>query len=360
MLKGNKGEWSEIYAFFKLLSEQKLYVGDPNLNKIDDFYYPIIKILRTEGQNKFEYICNSNIQIVNGNTNEVLFSVPVSEFSEMTLNLFDKIKKANESSFSFPDIEEFMTQIKCTSLKAKSVDKSDIKIVIHDARTGLTPKLGFSIKSKLGKASTLFNAGKTTNFIFKIADYEIETETLNSINNNEQYPTIKNRLDAISEFQENIVFIDIEKPHLFSNLQVIDSLLPQILSDMLINYYKNKKNKVIDLLEDLNKQNPCKYNIKNGHPFYEYKIKNFLTDVALGMMPSKIWDGKYEATGGYLIIKKDGDILCYHIYNRNEFQEYLIKNTKFETADPKKHDFGYIYRENGKTYIKLNLQIRFI
>ena len=32
------------------------------------------------------------------------------------------------------------------------------------------PELGFSIKSKLGKPSTLLNAGKTTNFIFEIKE----------------------------------------------------------------------------------------------------------------------------------------------------------------------------------------------
>ena len=56
-----------------------------------------------------------------------------------------------------------------------------------------------------------------------------------------------------------------------------------------------------------------------------------MTIIALGMMPASQWKGKYEATGGYIIVKEDGDILCYHIYNRNEFREYLYNNTKFDT-----------------------------
>ncbi len=46
MLKGNKGEWSEIYTLFKLLSEGNLHSGDVKLNKITDLIYPIIKIIR--------------------------------------------------------------------------------------------------------------------------------------------------------------------------------------------------------------------------------------------------------------------------------------------------------------------------
>ena len=84
------------------------------------------------------------------------------------------------------------------------------------------------------------------------------------------------------------------------------------------------------------------------------------TDVALGMMPSKVWTGKYDATGGYLVIKDNGDVLCYHIYNRNEFENYLLNNTKLDTASSTRHDFGKIYESNGKLYFKLNLQIRFI
>ena len=38
MLKGNKGEWSEIYTFLKLLSEGKLYGADGELNKKDDIF----------------------------------------------------------------------------------------------------------------------------------------------------------------------------------------------------------------------------------------------------------------------------------------------------------------------------------
>ena len=55
MIKGNKGEWSEVYALFKLLSEGKLYAGDKDLNKIPNLIYPIISILRQESQDLLTY-----------------------------------------------------------------------------------------------------------------------------------------------------------------------------------------------------------------------------------------------------------------------------------------------------------------
>ena len=85
-----------------------------------------------------------------------------------------------------------------------------------------------------------------------------------------------------------------------------------------------------------------------------------MTDIALGMMPSKVWTGELDATGGYLVVKEDGEILCYHIYNRNEFEDYLLNNTKLETASSTRHDFGTVYKEDSKQFFRLNLQIRFL
>ena len=77
------------------------------------------------------------------------------------------------------------------------------------------------------------------------------------------------------------------------------------------------------------------------------------------MMPAKVWNGLYDATGGCLVVKDNGEILSYHIYNKNKFENYLYHNTKLDTASSSRHNFGKIYKENGEYYIKLNLQIRF-
>ena len=90
------------------------------------------------------------------------------------------------------------------------------------------------------------------------------------------------------------------------------------------------------------------------------KVKRFLSAVALGMTPKKEWDGYASAHGGYVIVKENGEVVCYHIYNRDQFEEYLYRNTKLDTPSTGRHKFGDIYRENGEKRIKYNLQIRFI
>ncbi len=74
-----------------------------------------------------------------------------------------------------------------------------------------------------------------------------------------------------------------------NNLILIDSLLPQILSNIVFYFYSESKSNLVDLLNQVSDKNPLKFYMGNGHKFYEYKIKRFLTDTALGMMPSKVW-----------------------------------------------------------------------
>jgi type II restriction enzyme len=167
-------------------------------------------------------------------------------------------------------------------------------------------------------------------------------------------------MNSVLESNGKFNFTKTERQIFSNNLILIDSKLPEILSQLVYEFYSSKKSKIVDLIKVTRIKNPLKFDTSNEHQFYEYKIKRFLTDVALGMMPSKVWAGQYDATGGYLIVKENGDILCYHIYNRNEFENYLFNNTKLETASSNRHGFGSIYEENGEFYFKLNLQIRFL
>ncbi len=252
-----------------------------------------------------------------------------------------------------------MQLINCISLKASSTAKTDITITVHDQRTNQQPTLGFSIKSQLGSPSTLLNAGKTTNFIFKISNTNLTKSEIEDINSISSRSKIMDRINAVLDLNGKFDFVKTEKQVFSNNLILIDSKLPEILSQIVYEFYSSKKSSILDLVENTNSKNPLNFDISNEHKFYEYKIKRFLTDIALGMMPSKVWTGQYDATGGYLIVKENGDVLCYHIYNRNEFENYLFNNTKLDTASSNRHGFGSIYEENGELYFKLNLQIRF-
>ncbi|PKQ66284.1 restriction endonuclease [Labilibaculum manganireducens] len=358
MLRGNKGEWSELYTLFKILGDKIVHPGDEGLNRIPDIIYPLIKVLRSENDGDFEYLINQDLVIVSSNRKE-LVRIPVVEFAQKAKVLLQEIKN-NDKTFAVCEIEEFMDKIHCCSLKASSSAKTDITIVIHDERTQQTPILGFSIKSQLGNPSTLLNAGKSTNFIYKISGLDSSEELINDINSIATRSKIRDRLNRILDLGGEFKFLNTERVVFSNNLVLIDSMLPQIVSEMVLQFYSNGISSVRELVQVVEGVNPVKFDQSHNHQFYSYKIKRFLTDVALGMMPATVWTGQYDATGGYLVVKEDGDVLCYHVYNKNEFENYLLNHTKLDTASSTRHEFGQIYEEAGEVFMKLNLQIRFV
>ena len=148
MITGNKGEWSELYALFKLLGDQELFSGNEDLLQIEDLVYPILKILKSENSNDFEYVFNEDANVIISIDGKENIKIPVATFEKKAEYLLSKIKTSSGRAFSIPEIEEFMKSFNSHSLKAKSSVKTDLNIMIHDLKTNRTPTLGFSVKSK--------------------------------------------------------------------------------------------------------------------------------------------------------------------------------------------------------------------
>jgi len=361
LLTGNKGEWSEIYVLFRLLSEGKLHAADEKLNKIKNIYFPIVKIIREEIKNNInEYETGENIRIyINGMR---ATEIPAVVFNKEADSLLSEIKSSkSKGAFSIKSTERFMNKINCFKISAPSKDKTDINIRILDINTGYSPTVGFSIKSELGSAPTLLNAGKTTNFTYKIIhkhqDLLKETNEIYKASGNKNHINIRGRISKIVEKKGIFEFYAMDCDTFKNNLVLIDSNMDKILSHTLLYYYRDGVINCRDMVKKLEETNPMGY--INMYT-YKYKYRKFLTAIALGMRPATEWDGLDEANGGYIIVTKEGDVLAYHIYNRNYFEEYLLNNTKYETASTSRHKFGMIFEKDGETFIRLNLQIRFV
>ena len=59
-IKGNKGEWSEFYAFIKILTDGVMYAADKDLNIIKDKFFTILKIIREEKEGEIFYDISKN------------------------------------------------------------------------------------------------------------------------------------------------------------------------------------------------------------------------------------------------------------------------------------------------------------
>ena len=402
-LKGNKGEWSEIYVFLYLLGKGKLDVADDNLDVVPGEFYKILEIIRKETQTTNNYVREDDvvrILVTNDKTGDIEdFSFPIIKFVDKAKELLSRIQ--NSTDKKHPEITSFLADLKIYSIKDVG-HKRDITIKIEDFHCAMKQTLGFSIKSFLGSDSTLFNPGAGTNFIYEIClpdGVQIDVDTFNKETYN-LTPRISKRLNKlISEYKAEIIFKKVQSRCLNQNLRTIDGDLPQLLAQLLLICYLNKKSSISVCTDILTKQNPLDFDIEEHGAVYEYKVKRFLQDCAMGMVPEKPWRGVYDATGGQIIVKKDGEVVCYHIYEQNRFLNYLYNSTKFDgastsedennpghprqkpakveilkdedgnnleqTQDVKKakviknYFYGWLYEEDGKYYFKINLQVRF-
>ena len=358
MFRGNKWEWSEVYVLLKILADGKIYAADSELNKLEDDYFPIIRVIReeTKGESK-EYNVGEMISIyING---VKVKELPASEYELEAENLLNKINSKNAmGTFHVENTQSLKDKILCYKLFAPV--GSDIKVQIIDTNTVYSPTLGFCVKYELGPYSTVLNAGKTTNFIYKIVqnhpDLIRETNGIYKVSGGKNHTDVRGLINKIIEENGTFEYRKMNNQIFEENLVLIDSNMDKIIAETLLYFYKDGISNCNEMVEKLEQENPMNYGNVNA---YIYKFKKFLTSVALGMKPATVGDGLDEATGGYIVVTKEGNVLEYHIYNRNYFEEYLLSNTKYETASTSRHDFGEVYSENGEDFIKLNLQVRF-
>lgn len=372
----NKGEWSELYTLYKLLADQNIFPINKGQLKGERLRMPILSILRYSD----EHVCaeyridEDGVIYINANGLDVI-EVEKRDFEDKASELLNAIiNGASKASFEIQSINEFRERTCCQKIKCYSKklangdkDKSDLFIVIHDPFTGQKPQQGFSIKSELGNPPSLFNATALTNFIYRLSqNLPIETvDKINSMVNKKGQADIRGRVRAIIDAGASLDFYTINPDRngdniFLENLILIDSSMPLIIADLLVMSYTENTRQLDKLTEMLTEFNPLRFPMKVNKKIYEAKVKRFITDIALGMLPSQPWDATNQASG-VLVVTESGDIDCYHVIYRSSLEEYLFHDLKFETGSATRHGFGKIdIDEVGNQYFTLNLQLRFI
>ena len=142
------------------------------------------------------------------------------------------------------------------------------------------------------------------------------------------------------------------------NLKMIDGDMPEILAFLVADSFFNGKTRMRDLVKNLNDRDPLGVSPSIEYPYYEKKIKDMLVAMTLSMTAIETWGGEEGTNGGMIIVKENGDVVCYHIFDRNDFRDFLFKNTKFERPDNSRYFSMGIVDYGGKHLIPLNVQIR--
>jgi DNA (cytosine-5)-methyltransferase 1 len=262
--------------------------------------------------------------------------------------------KAGSRTFNIAEFDLIQEKLGISIIKGgNSHQKSDI---VLDIENNVIKKdnEGFGIKSYLGSKPTLMNASGNTNFIFEVID--LEDNVIDDINSINTRTKLKDRIAKIKTLGGTFKFNRLETDTMQYNLSMVDSVMPTLLSQMLLEFFINRNSAINSNLDSI---------FKAGHTFetdliaLQVKIKRLLISILLGFFAGKKWDGKY-ISNGTIVVKASGEQLGFHIIDKDSLENYLFDNIKFDTPSTTRHRYGSLIRENdGKIYFKLNLQLRF-
>ncbi len=353
----NKGEWTELLVFVKLLTEQKFNLSDDSLNPTGDFFK--VQKVTTHNLNVDFYVLDkATLKATNKKTKENI-EVRIDDILNETI--LDQLKNAiigGKRTFTVPAFEVIQDRLNIKTAKGgTSRQKADIILGIENTEVKRENE-GFGIKSYLGSKPTLLNASGNTNFIFEIKG--ISCSKLDEINNIDTKTKLKDRIEYIEKLGGTFVYKGAEKETMEYNLKLSDSLMPQIVGEILLSFYKKRISKLTKIVEEIHAVGRLNEQINYGdRKSLEIKIKKLLIDILLGFFAGTKWNGEYESNGT-LVMKKTGDLLGFHIVNMKYLKNYLFENIKLDTPSTTRHRFGKLYKEkNNKLYFKLNLQLRF-
>lgn len=307
-----------------------------NIATFQQLCYQIIMTIREKiFLNKYHEINNSNV-IIQTLSKDIITSIPASDFLYKGEDFLKNINHKN----TIKQTTNFINSIICYHKNKNINNNDDIIIIMQD--------------NNIHHMNTLIgNHGEITTFKYKINN--INTLDVKKFNSQEK---INGRYGGDNQStKENIISYKVENKIFHNNLTLLDIDIERIIAETLLHSHINKEkelSKIIDLIETTD---PLNIKTKISQPIYTYKIKQLLVAFALGMTPSNIWYGHYANC--FFSINKDSILSFYTSLNIHSFGEYLFHNTQIETPSTSRHEFGNIYQENGETFLKLNLQIRF-
>lgn len=352
--KKNKGEWTELYTFLKLIHDKEISLSDKTLSPHETLGKLSVDKVSTLNIQESCFLCEDDLVVVKNLEQNTEKRLNVSDFINPNVlsHLAEKIKSGS-NAFNIREFEMIQDRLGISIVRGgTSGQKTDIVLDIRHPSFSKQNE-GFGIKSYLGSNPTLLNASGQTNFIYEVEN--LTRDALDEVNSINTRTKLIDRITKIHELGGSLKFVSIERKTLQYNLSVVDSCMPELVSEMLLEYYVNN--------ESLAKRN-LRNIFRNGHTFgtdlpsLETKIKRLFLSILLGFFSGTKWDGSYLANGT-VVVKENGDQLAFHIIDKQSLEDYLYEKVRFDKASTQRHRYGMLIAENdGKIYFKLNLQLR--
>lgn len=194
----------------------------------------------------------------------------------------------------------------------------------------------------------LRNQSLNTSVIFNISDMKSRSmtkEDILQVNNTKS----NRRVNTILDLGYKIEYLKYRDYNYFLNIQMIDTDLPRILPFIILEKNIRNISNIPSLVKILNEKNPMKYNLKQGHKFYEYKLVNFLKESIQHKTLKKIWSEVSDET------QLSGNTFA---ANYSKFIGHLKTSGSLIQGTKENVQYERVYFDEEKSLINLNFQFQ--
>jgi len=206
-----------------------------------------------------------------------------------------------------------------------------------------------SVKYHILNSSFLLDGSSNTDFIYRIDNLKIDNNSIIELNSLE----FDERFDTVNK-QGTLKFISCNSKMFNCNLMMVDSNMPLLLSNVILLSYSKNITDITDIGKALDEINPLDYFGFGKINIYEFKLKEFLRSLSLGMNSIDVWNGEpniYE----HLPVVKVKDEIIYCSDGVKKFIDTLYDYSRI--GRNKTQSISEIYAQEEEYFIKLNLQI---
>lgn len=357
MLEASRREANELYTFFTLLAQGGIHLADID-GKQQGNLIPIVSVVRKEHDGLRRYVLEDDDVHVVGEQMDERF--PREDFA-VAADIVLAAMKAGGSDVDISEIEPFLDAVKIFDMEAQTEDRTDMHLQLWSPEYEL---LGIRIQSRMCGYLPLLDGGRTANIKFEQTGVRFSQPAVHKINwteNPENIAEVARRMLYIESMGGVLRYADVADRIFRSNLLMIDTNLPRILATMLRTLHIDGVSRVIEHLPILEEKNPLKVKdeLVRKHGFYAHKLREFLLACAWRMRPAKMYNGRESAIGGYIFVDGEGKLSLFDRQHEQVFADFLLAHSRLEKSLPDDAKYGYLERENGSYYLKLNLKVGF-
>ena len=359
---GNAGEWGEAFVILHLLSHSDLHNADTHGERIENEVSRIRAIYRAESSGAEVALMlfdgtkdgDDEAQVMVFIDGEPVRHIPLSTIGRAAHSLFEKIVQGSRGPH--PDEEAVLRDLGLEALGAPAGRKADLRARVSDGFIGSLVTRSYSIKTLIRGEPSLSNASGGSYIDYELSGFEQgRADEVNAIRTKSWVvdrikrvvelsaapptPIVANRI-----FERNLLKCHWRAPVALGYAVLYGNMIPG--------------KRLPDAISRITELNPAGW-LEDELEDYEDAVRKYLWAIVFDMTPAKKWAGPSQVDG-YLLAKRNEEVLEYQVSRQRSFENYLLAHSAFDTPSTSRgSNVGAVFERDGRWYFRLQCVVKY-